>query len=54
MGGQCLSSELLHYFNFSSVTPTDSAFIQARKKIKIEAFEKLFQATHAFDRCQKL
>ncbi|GAB2022188.1 hypothetical protein RyT2_12620 [Pseudolactococcus yaeyamensis] len=53
MGGQSLSSELLHYFKFSPVTPTASAFIQARKKIKIEAFEKLFQTTHAFDRCQK-
>lgn len=53
MGGQSLSSELLKYFKFSPITPTASAFIQARKKIKIEAFEKLFQATRTFDRCQK-
>lgn len=53
MGGQSLSSELLQYFDFNSETPTVSAFVQARNKIKIEAFEKLFQVTQSFDRCQK-
>lgn len=44
-GGQSLSSELLSYFDFTLQTPTASAFVQARSKIKIEAFKQLFCRT---------
>lgn len=44
-GGQSLSSELLSYFDFTLQTPTASAFVQARSKIKIEAFKQLFYRT---------
>lgn len=44
-GGQSLSSELLSYFDFTLQTPTASAFVQARSKIKIESFKQLFYRT---------
>lgn len=44
-GGQSLSSELLSYFDYTLRTPTASAFVQARSKINIEAFEQLFYQT---------
>jgi hypothetical protein len=44
-GGQSLSSELLSYFDFTLQTPTASAFVQVRSKIKIEAFKQLFYRT---------
>ncbi|OTN89054.1 hypothetical protein A5819_001546 [Enterococcus sp. 7E2_DIV0204] len=45
-GGQSLASELLSHFDFSLQTPTTSAFIQARSKIKLKAFEQLFNQTN--------
>ncbi|MFS9629927.1 IS4 family transposase, partial [Klebsiella pneumoniae] len=44
-GGQSLSSELLSHFNFTLKTPTASALVQARSKIKLKAFEQLFYRT---------
>lgn len=44
-GGKSLASELLSHFDFSTQTPTVPAFVQARNKIKIEAFEQLFYQT---------
>lgn len=40
--GTALSHELLNYFNFCTDTPTKSAFVQARAKIRPDAFESLF------------
>lgn len=45
LGGKSLASELLTYFDFTLQTPTVSAFVQARSKIKHQAFEKLFYKT---------
>jgi hypothetical protein len=45
LGGQSLASELLTHFNFTLQTPTVSAFVQARNKIKLQAFEQLFYST---------
>lgn len=42
MEDKSLSHELLPYFDFKRNTPTPSAFVQARAKIKPEAFEALF------------
>ena len=42
MEDRSLSHELLSYFDFKRITPTKSAFVQARAKIKPEAFEALF------------
>lgn len=47
MEGKSLSSELLNFFGFTSETPTVSAFVQARKKIKCAAFKTLFKASKA-------
>lgn len=44
-GGKSLSSELLSHFNFTLNTPTASALVQARSKIKLKAFEQLFYRT---------
>lgn len=53
-GGQSLSSELLSHFNFSLQTPTASALVQARSKIKINAFEQLFYQTVPSEKQKKL
>lgn len=45
LGGKSLASELLTHFDFTLQTPTVSAFVQARSKIKIEAFKQLFYNT---------
>lgn len=45
LGGKSLSSELLTYFDFTLQTPTVSAFVQARSKITVHAFEQLFYST---------
>ena len=37
-----LKDELLKLNNYSITTPTASAFVQARSKIKVEAFKTLF------------
>lgn len=37
-----MNQELLRYFSFSDQTPSASAFIQQRKKIKLDAFYHLF------------
>ena len=42
MEGSALSHELLNYFNFGIDAPTKSAFVQARAKIRPDAFESLF------------
>lgn len=42
MESKSLSHELLPYFNFKKETPTPSAFVQARAKIKPEGFEAVF------------
>ena len=42
MEGTALSHELLNYFNFRTDAPTKSAFVQARAKIRSDAFETLF------------
>jgi hypothetical protein len=42
MENKSLSHELLSYFDFKKVSPTPSAFVQARAKIKSEAFEAVF------------
>lgn len=55
-GGKSLASELLSLFDFSPQTPNVPAFVQARNKIKIEAFEQLFYQTipsGAQDKCYK-
>ena len=42
MENKSLSHELLPYFEYKKDTPTPSAFVQARAKIKPEGFEALF------------
>ena len=42
MTDRSLSHELLPYFNYKKDTPTPSAFVQARAKIKPKAFAALF------------
>lgn len=42
MENKSLSHELLPYFEFKKDTPTPSAFVQARAKIKPEGFEAVF------------
>ena len=42
MEDKALSKELLPYFDFDPDAPTTSAFVQARAKIRPEAFEDLF------------
>ena len=39
-----LKDELLKLNDFSLKTPTASAFVQARSKIKVEAFQTLFNS----------
>ena len=43
MGGKTLNKELLEYCNFNDFSPTDSAFIQQRSKIRLYAFEHLLK-----------
>ena len=45
LGGKSLASELLTHFDYTLQTPTVSAFVQARGKIKQQAFEQLFYST---------
>ncbi len=42
MENKSLSHELLPYFEYKKDTPTPSAFVQARAKIKPEGFEAVF------------
>ncbi len=42
MGSGSLTNELLDLFGASADTPTSSAFVQQRKKIKPEAFKNIF------------
>ena len=42
MEGTALSHEILSYFDFDPKSPTSSAFVQCRAKIKSEAFYDLF------------
>ena len=44
MQNKSLSHELLEFFNFDKATPTASAFVQQRSKIKPEAFEHIFKS----------
>lgn len=49
--GKCLDKELLHFYSHSGQTPSSSAMIQARSKLKLSAFEYLFRAfTDTFKR----
>lgn len=41
-GAQSLNSELLDLWNYSIETPTASAFVQARSKLKSSAFKEVF------------
>lgn len=43
MGSGSLSNELLDAFHYSKSTPTSSAFIQQRAKLKPEAYETIFK-----------
>ena len=43
MESKCLTNELLDLFHASAETPTTSAFIQQRNKIKPKAFETIFK-----------
>ncbi len=43
MESRCLTNELLDLFHASAQTPTASAFIQQRSKIKPTAFETIFK-----------
>ncbi|WP_406834620.1 IS4 family transposase [Lactococcus lactis] len=45
MEGKSLASELLNFFDFIPETPSVSAFVQARNKIKNEALERIFDAS---------
>lgn len=49
-----LKDELLKLNDYSIETPTASAFIQARDKIKAEAFKTLFDNFNAKTHCNKL
>ena len=42
MGGGCLPNELMDFYDASQDTPTVSAFVQQRNKLKPEAFEAVF------------
>lgn len=42
MENKSLSHELLPYFDYKKDSPTPSAFVQARAKIKPEGFEAIF------------
>ena len=44
MKGGSLSNEILDMFDFASDTPTTSAFVQQRVKLKAEAFEAVFRS----------
>lgn len=49
--GRCLNKELLHFYSHSAETPSSSAMLQARSKIDLSAFDRLF---HTFtDTCKK-
>lgn len=43
MGGKSLTKEMLDYFSLKPDSPTSSAFIQQRAKIKTSAFEYVFR-----------
>jgi hypothetical protein len=47
MQGKSLASELLDFYNFSTKVVSSSAMIQARSKLKLSAFESVFQAITA-------
>ena len=47
MDAGSIHRELLRFFKFSSQTPSASALIQQRKKLKINAFENLFHEFNA-------
>ena len=50
MNGNSLYKELMDHFNHDVNTPTTSAFIQQRSKIKSDAFKYLFkQFTASYD-----
>lgn len=49
-----LQDELLKLYEFSLMTPTSSAFIQARYKIKFEAFKILFDRFNVKTQKEKL
>lgn len=40
--GNCLDKEMLHFFSYSPFTPTSSAMIQRRSKLKLSALEHIF------------
>ena len=44
MEDKSLNGELLNYFDYKKDTPTSSAFVQARAKIKPEAFKDFLMA----------
>lgn len=44
MGGGSLSKELMYCFDYDSDMPTTSAFVQQRQKIKVSAFENIFDS----------
>lgn len=48
-----LKDELLKYFDFSLDTPTASAFVQARSKIKVDAFKTLFERFNQYTKTNK-
>ena len=43
MGSKSITNELLNYYDISPETPTASAFVQQRNKLKPEAFESVFK-----------
>jgi len=50
MGSGSLNKELLEYFDYDLETPSSSAFIQQRKKLRPEAFHFLLnEFTHSFN-----
>ena len=54
MENGALKDELLKFYDYSEDTPTASAFIQARSKIKVDAFSHLFNRFNAFTHQDKL
>lgn len=54
MGGGSLANELLNCFNCSIETPSTSAFVQQRAKIKYNAFETLFKDFTNAASCSRL
>lgn len=53
MNGTTLHQELMEYFDYGLDTPSPSAFIQQRSKVKPEAFKHLFhQLTDSYERYQ--